>query len=197
MEFLIVGLVLFLGVHSVRLIGMRGPLIAMLGQGGYSIIYSLVSAVGLALIIYGHILAHPSEAVWAPPEWTRTAALVLVPLSILLIVSAYLPGHIRSTVRHPMTLGVLVWAAAHLIANGEIASLVLFGSFAAWSLVTLLGAYIRGGAFASEGSWSADGIAFVVALIASGLLAWFHMQLFGVAVVEFASDPYATSIQSP
>ena len=87
MEFLIVGLALFLGVHSVRLIGLRGPLIAVMGQGAYSIVYSLISAIGLALVVYGHILAHPSQAVWAPPEWTRTMALVLVPVSIVLIVS--------------------------------------------------------------------------------------------------------------
>lgn len=194
MEFLIVGLALFLGVHCVRLVGLRGPLIAMMGQGGYSIVYSLVSAVGLALVIYGHILAHPSLAVWAPPEWTRTLALVLVPVSIILIVSAYLPGHIRSAVRHPMTLGVFLWAVAHLAANGEIASLILFGSFAVWSLLALAGAYIRGGTFASEGRWRADLIAIVIGVAASGLLAWFHMQLFGVAVVEFASDPYAPGI---
>lgn len=149
MEFLIVGLALFLGVHSVRLIGLRGPLIAVMGQGAYSIVYSLISAIGLALVVYGHILAHPSQAVWAPPEWTRTMALVLVPVSIVLIVSAYLPGHIRSVVRHPMTLGVLLWAIAHLVANGEIASFILFGSFAAWALLTLLSAYARGGSFAS------------------------------------------------
>ncbi|AZU03328.1 NnrU family protein [Glycocaulis alkaliphilus] len=194
MEFLIVGLVLFLGIHSVRLIGLRGPMIAAMGQGAYSIVYSLVSAIGLALIVYGHILAHPSTAVWAPPEWTRTLALVLVPVSIILIVSAYLPGHIRSALRHPMTLGILFWAAAHLIANGEIASFILFGGFAVWALLTLVSAYARGGSFATEGKWAADAVALVIGLIASGLLAWFHMELFGVAVVEFASDPYAPGI---
>lgn len=194
MEFLIVGLVLFLGVHSVRLVGLRAPLIGMMGQGLYSIVYSLISAIGLALIVYGHILAHPSTPVWAPPEWTRTLALVLVPVGLVLVVSAYLPGHIRSTVRHPMTLGVLLWAVAHLLANGEIASLALFGAFAVWAALTLAGAYIRGGSFASEGNWGADIAAIVIGLVGAGLLAWFHMQLFGVAVVEFASDPYAPGI---
>lgn len=194
MEFLIAGLVLFLGIHSVRLVGLRSPMIAMMGQGGYSIVYSLISAIGLALIVYGHVLAHPSASVWAPPEWTRTLALVLVPVSLVLLVSAYLPGHIRSGVRHPMTLGVLLWSVAHLAANGEVASFILFGSFALWSLLTLLSAYVRGGSFATEGSWKADAAAIVIGLVAAGLLAWFHMQLFGVAVVEFASDPYAPGI---
>lgn len=194
MEFLIVGLLLFLGVHSVRLIGLRNPLIAALGQGAYSILYSLVSAIGLALIVYGHILAHPSEAVWAPPEWTRLLALILVPLALILLVSAYLPGHIRSTLRHPMTLGVLLWASAHLAANGNIASMILFGSFALWALLTLISAYARGGSFESAGRWWADIAAIVIGLTAAGLVAWFHMQLFGVAVVEFASDPYAPGI---
>lgn len=194
MEFLIVGLLLFLGVHSVRLAGLRDPLIAALGQGAYSIIYSLISAIGLALIVYGHILAHPSEAVWAPPEWTRLLALVLVPLALILLVSAYLPGHIRSTIRHPMTMGVLLWASAHLAANGNIASMILFGSFALWAFLTLISAYARGGSFESAGRWWADIAAIIIGLTAAGLVAWYHMQLFGVAVVEFASDPYAPGI---
>lgn len=194
MDFLITGLVIFLGIHSVRLIGLRGPLMAVLGPGPYAIVYSLISAVGLALIVYGHILAHPSEAIWAPPEWTRTLALVAVPSAIILIVSAYLPGHIRSFVRHPMTLGIFLWAGVHLLANGNIASMILFGSFAVWAFLTLVSAYARGGSYESAGRWWADIASIVIGLALAGLVAWFHMDLFGVAVFEFASDPYAPGI---
>ncbi|MFN3834745.1 MAG: NnrU family protein [Glycocaulis sp.] len=194
MDFLITGLVIFLGIHSVRLVGLRTPLMAVLGPGPYAIVYSLVSAVGLALIVYGHILAHPSEAIWAPPEWTRTLALVAIPSAIILIVSAYLPGHIRSFVRHPMTLGIFLWAGVHFLANGNIASMVLFGSFAVWAFLTLISAYARGGSFESAGRWWADIASIVIGLALAGLVAWFHMDLFGVAVFEFASDPYAPGI---
>lgn len=194
MEFLITGLVLFLGIHSVRLVGLRGPMTAMLGAGPYAIVYSLISAIGLALIVYGHILAHPSEVLWAPPEWTRTLALFAIPVAIILVVAAYLPGHIRSTVRHPMTLGIFLWAGVHLMANGSLASMVLFGSFAVWAFLTLISAYARGGSFESAGRWWADIASVAIGLGLAALVAWFHMDLFGVAVFEFASDPYAPGI---
>lgn len=194
MDILIIGLVLFLGVHMLRVIGLRGPLVRVLSAPLYAIFYSVISAVGLALIIYGHILSHPSPTVWTPPEWTRLAALIAVPLSLILLVATYLPSHIRSFTRHPMTLSVFLWSGAHLLANGELASLVLFGSFCAWSAILLIEGYARGGAFERPGRWSADFIAIVIGLAAAGLFAYFHMQLFGVAVIEFASEPGAPGI---
>lgn len=188
MGVLIVGLAMFLGVHSIRLVGLRGLVTKILGEGLYSILYFIVSAVGLALIVYGHILSHPSETVWTPPAWTRTLALVSIPISLVLVISAYVPSHIRSALRHPMTIGILIWSATHALANGEFANLVLFGSFAAWSLITLLEAYLRGGEFENPGTWWADMTAIVIGLALATGLAWFHMQLFGVAVIGFASE---------
>ncbi|MCC5995706.1 MAG: NnrU family protein [Oceanicaulis sp.] len=194
MDILIIGLALFLGVHMTRLIGLRGPLVRVLSAPLYAIFYSVISAVGLALIIYGHILSHPSPSVWTPPEWTRTAALFAVPVSLVLLTATYLPSHIRSLTRHPMTLGVCLWSGAHLIANGELASLVLFGSFFVWSALLLIEGYARGGRFERPGIWAADIAAIVIGLGAAALFAYFHMQLFGVAVIEFASEPGAPGI---
>ena len=106
MGVLIVGLAIFLGVHSIRLVGLRGVVARAMGEGMFAILYSILSAVGLALIVYGHILSHPSETVWTPPAWTRTLALFAIPVSLVLVVSAYVPSHIRAIVRHPMTLGL-------------------------------------------------------------------------------------------
>jgi uncharacterized membrane protein len=188
MGVLIVGLVIFLGVHSIRLVGLRDVTARAMGEGLFAVIYSLLSAIGLALIVYGHILSHPSPELWLPPAWTRTVALVLVPASLVLVVAAYLPTHIRSQLRHPMTIGVLLWSAAHLVANGELANIILFGSFAAWAVVTLLEDFIRGGEFENPGRFKADAAAIVIGLALAGLLALFHMQLFGVAVIGFASE---------
>lgn len=194
MDVLVIGLVLLLGVHLTRVVGLRGPLVRVLSEPLYAVFYSVISAVGVALIIYGHILAHPSPVIWTPPEWTRTVALFAVPAGLVLLVAAYLPSHIRSLTRHPMTLAVFLWSGAHLMANGSLASMVLFGSFFAWSAVILIDVYARGGAFDRPGRWSADIGALVTGAALAALFAFFHMQLFGVAVFEFASEPGAPGI---
>ena len=176
------------------MIGLKKPVVSVIGETLYWIFYTVISAVGLSLVIYGHILAHPSETLWNPPAWTRTLALVATPLGIVLVIAAYTPSHIRSLVRHPMTLGVVLWSGSHLIANGEAASLVVFGAFFAWSVLLLIEGYASGGAFAQTGRWSADAAALIVGLTAATVLSIFHMQLFGVAVIEFASEPGAPGI---
>ena len=194
MGVLVTGLAIFLGMHLTRLLGVKRLAASVIGESLYWVFYSVVSAVGLALVVYGHILAHPSENVWNPPEWTRTVALVAVPAAIILVLAAYLPSHIRSLTRHPMTLGIFLWSGSHLLANGEIASMVLFGAFFAWATLLLIEGYAVGGAFERPGAWSADLAAVILGLAVSALLAVFHMQIFGVAVFEFASDPAAPGI---
>ncbi len=188
MGVLILGLVVFLGVHASRVLGIRALMVNAIGAPLFAVFYSILSAIGLALVIYGHILAHPSDIVWNPPEWSRTVALIAVPVSLVLLVAAYLPGHIRSVTRHPMTLAVLLWSGSHLLANGEAASVALFGGFCVWSAILLIDLYIRGGVFDRPGSWWADIVALVVGLGAAAGVAIFHMQLFGVAVIGFASE---------
>ena len=189
MGVLIVGLAILLGVHSTRILGVRGAVVRVIGEPLWAVFYSVLSAVGLALVIYGHILAHPSPTVWNPPAWTRTLALVAVPVSVILFIATYVPSHIRAFTRHPMTLGVFLWSGSHLLSNGEIASLVLFGAFFAWSGVLLIEGYARGGRFAHRGRWAGDAAVILIGSAISGALALFHMQLFGVAVIGFASEP--------
>ncbi len=188
MGVLILGLVIFLGVHASRILGIRALMIRAIGEPLFAVFYSVLSAIGLALIVYGHILAHPSEIIWNPPEWSRMVALVVVPISLVLLVATYLPSHIRSITRHPMTLAIALWSGSHLLANGEVASIALFGGFCVWSAILLIDLYIRGGAFDLPGSWWADIVALVVGLGAAAGVAIFHMQLFGVAVIGFASE---------
>lgn len=137
MVLLVLGLVLFLGLHSLRIAGdaPREALLSRLGEGPYKGLYSLLSLAGLVLIGqgYGAALAGSSMA-WIPPTGLRHVTLLLVPLAFILVASAYAPaGHIKRLARHPMVLGVALWSLGHLLANGETANVILFGAFLAWA----------------------------------------------------------------
>jgi uncharacterized membrane protein len=139
MGVLVLGLFAFLGPHSIRIVAepWRRRSIARLGEGPWKGLYSLVSIAGLVLIIWGYGLARSEPIVlWQPPQWTRhLAALLTLPVFVL-IAAAYLPGtRIRAALGHPMLVGVKLWALAHLIANGTAADLALFGSFLVWAIL--------------------------------------------------------------
>lgn len=136
---LLLGLALFLGTHSVRIFAedFRGRQIAHRGLLQWKGLYSLVSLAGLVLIIWGYGLSREEAVVlWNPPLWTRhLAALVTLPAFVLLV-AAYVPGNeFAMRLRHPMILGVKAWALAHLIANGRLGDVVLFGSFLLWAIL--------------------------------------------------------------
>jgi uncharacterized membrane protein len=183
MGVLIAGLVIFLGVHSLRLTGARDALRARLGRPVFMGLYSLASVIGLGLIVWGFGLARPSALLWSPPEAARWIALGAVPLALILTLAAYLPGTMRARLRHPMTIGVLIWALAHLLANGEAASVALFASFALWSGLVLIAAYRRTGGPAPGGRLWADGAAVLGGLALAGLMVHLHPLLFGAAVL--------------
>lgn len=185
MTILIAGLVLFLGIHSARLIpGARSGLISGFGEGGYKVIYALVSLTGFALIIWGKISAHPSDLLYTPPEWSRLAALIAMPLALILLVSAYTPSHLRRFVQHPMLIAVVLWSGTHLAANGEQAAIILFGAFFAWSVILLIASFLRGDHPPDPPKgWGGDVVAFVIGALAAALLVRFHVNLFGVGVI--------------
>ena len=134
---MILGLVLFFAAHVFTTKReTRAQAIARLGEGTYKILYSLVSLAGLALIIwgFGHYRAAGWIDVWYPPLWTRHITVALMWVASICIVAAYSPGKIKATLKHPMLVGVKIWAAAHLIANGDLGSIILFGSILAWAV---------------------------------------------------------------
>lgn len=183
MALLITGLVMFLGIHSVRIFGLRGAFSDAIGPGGYKLLYTVVSVIGLALIIFGKWQAHPTPNLYYPEEWTRTLALFAIPVSLILLVSAYTPSHIRKFVRHPMLLAVFIWAGTHLLANGEQAAVILFAGFFVWSGLSLASAYIRGGQPDAPKGWGGDVTAIVLGALVSALFARFHPLLFGVDII--------------
>jgi uncharacterized membrane protein len=138
MIYLIVGLVIFLGVHSVEIFSpdFRSRMVARMGERAYKGAYSLLSIVGFVLLVWGYGVArqHPI-LVYAPPVWMRhVTALLMVPVFPLFL-AAYLPGRIKTAMKHPMLVAIKLWAFAHLLSNGMAADLLLFGSFLAWAVV--------------------------------------------------------------
>ena len=136
---LVVGLILFLGLHSVRLAG-EGPrdaAIARLGENGWKIGYSILSLIGLWLVArgYGQTRGAP-EVLWNPPVWTRHLSALLTVPAFVLLVATYVPGNrIKTAVGHPMIIGVALWALAHLLANGRAGDVLLFGAFLVWAVL--------------------------------------------------------------
>ncbi|RPH46943.1 MAG: NnrU family protein [Burkholderiales bacterium] len=188
MGMLLLGMVLFLGVHSVRVVSddLRGALIERLGAGAYKGLYSLASIAGFVLIVWGYGLTRTAPVdLWMPPVWTRHLAALLTIPAFVLLAAAYVPGtRIKAAVGHPMVLGVKVWAFAHLIANGRLADVVLFGGFLAWAVVLYIASRKRDrrtGTRYVAGPASRDVIAIVAGLGAWAAFAfWLHAALIGV-----------------
>ncbi|MGP0092955.1 MAG: NnrU family protein [Xanthobacteraceae bacterium] len=134
---LILGLVVFLGAHTfVTLRPARVAAVERLGRPTYLMLFSLASAVGLALIFWGFAWYRKTGwiGVWHPPDFMRHITIALVWPAAVLVTAAYLPGHIKRTVKHPMLAGVKLWAFAHLLSNGDLGGIVLFGSFLGWAV---------------------------------------------------------------
>jgi uncharacterized membrane protein len=171
---LIFGLLIFLGVHSVRIVAenQRTALMARLGEGGWKGLYSLLSLLGFALIVWGFSLAREQpQWLWMPPGWSRHLAAPLTLLSFVLFVGAYVPGNsIRARLRHPMLLGVKVWALAHLLANGKLADVLLFGSFLLWAILCFRAARQRDRA--AQIAYPPGRLAPTLLTVVVGVLAW-------------------------
>jgi uncharacterized membrane protein len=185
---LIVGLVIFLGAHSVRIFAeqWRAGQIARLGEQRWKGLYSLASLAGFALIVWGYGISREHPVVlWDPPSWTRQVAALLTIITFVLWAAAYVPGNrIKAMLGHPMILGVKVWAFAHLISNGRLADVVLFGAFLVWAVLDFRAARQRDRAAGTRypsGATHRD-----LATVAIGLIAWWvfaqylHGWLIGV-----------------
>lgn len=134
MTLLIVGIVVFLGIHLLPAFPhLRGGLVGRLGETGYKILFALASLGGFVLLVWGYMQA-PLIQVWSPPAWTRYVAMVLMLPAFILLVAAYVPGQIKAKLHHPFLAAIKFWALAHLIANGDLASMILFASFLAYAV---------------------------------------------------------------
>ena len=188
MTLLILGLILFLGTHSVRIFAddFRTAQLVRLGQNGWKAVYSVISLLGFGVFIYGYGEARLAPIViWSPPAWaSHLAALLTIPAFILLA-AAYVPGtRIKQKIGHPMVAGTRAWAVAHLLANGMLADVLLFGGFALWATLDLISAGKRDAAAGTTypaGPLSRDISAVLIGLVAWVIFAlWLHGPLIGV-----------------
>lgn len=188
MSILVAGLLIFLGTHSIRIFApaWRDARIAALGANAWKAGYSVASLCGFALLIWGYALARSEPLVlWAPPLWTRHLAALLTLPAFVLLVAAYVPGtRIKAALGHPMVLGVKLWAFAHLLANGTLADVLLFGAFLAWAIVDYASLRRRDRASGIRyvaGSWSRDAIVLIAGVVAWAVFArLLHGPLIGV-----------------
>ena len=188
MTLLLLGLLLFLGTHAVHLVApdWRARMIARHGEMRWKGGYAIVALLGLVLIVYGYGEARTApQVLWVPPTWTRHLAVLLLVPAFVLLTAADVPGNrIRQHIGHPMVAGVALWACAHLLANGTVADLLLFGSFLGWSVTSFVvnrGRDRRAGTSHPPGRLSRDVATVAVGLgLWMGFAFWLHGLLFGV-----------------
>lgn len=189
---LVLGLVLFLGAHgAVTLRGPRAALMNRLGNGPYMALFSIVSVIGVVLMGWGFGEYRQTAWVelWSPPNFMRHITIALMLPAVILVVAAYLPGHIKAKAKHPMLAGVKLWAFAHLLSNGDLGSIILFGSFLAWAVYDRIAVKRREAAGEinniqiTDPSWTNDVIAVVLGTFVFFALGYtFHPAIVGVPV---------------
>lgn len=186
MFFLVAGLMIFLGVHSVRIFadGWRTQMLQRIGEGAYKGVYLLLALLGLGLIIYGFGVARENPVMlWNPPMGMRHAASLLTVIAFILLAAAYVPHNgIKARVHHPMVLAVKAWALGHLLANGSVAHVLLFGGFLVWGVVNFIAARRRDRATGKQypaGTLAGTGVTVLV-----GVAAWavFAFKLHGLLI---------------
>lgn len=188
MAYLILGLVLFLGVHSVRIVAedWRTQQLKRVGELPYKAVYSMVSLLGFGLVVWGFGQARETPLMlWMPPSGMRHLAALLTLVAFVLLAAAYVPAnHIKARLHHPMVLAVKTWALAHLLATGSLAHLLLFGAFLAWGVANFVAARRRdrvNQVVYASGTTPATVVAVVVGLAAWALFAFvLHGMLIGI-----------------
>ena len=188
MAYLVLGLVIFLGAHSLRIFaeGWRERTLARMGEGPFKGVYSLVSLLGFLLVVWGFGVARETPLmVWMPPVGMRHAAALLTLVAFVLLAAAYVPRNaIKARLHHPMVLAVKTWALAHLLCNGSLAHMVLFGSFLAWAVADFIAAKRRDrrlGTNYPAGTVTGSAVTVVLGVVAWAVFAlWLHGMLIGV-----------------
>ncbi len=190
MMVLIVGLILFLGVHLVPTQPeLRDGLKTRIGEGPYKILFSLLSLAGLVVIVLGYhkLQLHPGKnpILWEPPVWTRHIAVALMLPAIILLVASLIPSRIRTATRNPLLIAIKIWALAHLLANGDLGALLLFGSFLAFAVYDRISVKKRGLLPPPAPASALNDV--IVVVVGLALYAWLllagHQWLIGVAPI--------------
>ena len=185
---LVLGLVVMLGAHVfVTFRDARAGLMAKFGQNGYRALFSIVSIVGLALIVwgYGQYRAHEWIQIWSPPVFMRHITVGLMLFAVIFFTAAFIPSHIKTKLKHPMLASVKTWALAHLLSNGDLGSILLFGGFLAWGVYARIAAKHRTDVVlpVAPTGWTNDIIVVVLGIVIYLALGYaFHPMVVGVPV---------------
>jgi len=184
MTILLAGLVLFFGIHAVPMFpSFKASLQSRCGAMRFKGIYTLIALSGFALILLGYSRAE-FRPVFSPPVWAPLFAYLAMPISFCLLVAAYVPNNFRRVIRNPMLSGVLIWALAHLIANGDLASVLLFGLFGLYAIVDIISVNRRSPAETpARQTLLKDVLVLAIGFAAFWVVRYFHAALFGVPVV--------------
>ena len=190
MTLILIGAVIFVGIHLVVMLSpaTRARLEARFGQGPWKGIFSLISAVGLILMIWGLIQARNSEEwgdlLYLPGDWTRHTAMLLVLIGFILIGASHGKGYLKSWVKQPMSIGIGLWALAHLLANGERPAVYFFGAFLLIAVLDIVLSTARGKVPRHEPRIRSDVIAIVIGVILYAIFLFgFHPYILGVPIV--------------
>jgi len=192
MVLLVLGLLIFFSIHLLPMqTDIRAGLVQRFGSNAYMIGFSLISVIGMVVIILGYgklqVLAGKNPELWSPPMWTRSLALLMMLPAMILLVAAYVPSRIRMAAKHPMLLAVKLWALAHLLANGDLASVLLFGSFLAFAVIDRISMKRRhapGPLGNQAGGIIGDAVAVLGGVVLYVVMVVFlHERLIGVALV--------------
>jgi len=185
MYILLLGIIIFFGLHLVpSVVSFRGPIVRRLGERKYTVLYSILALIGLVLIIYGMATAE-YKPIWKPHIWSRKIVIIAMLFSFYLFAAADMKSNIKRYLRHPMLLGILLWSTAHLFANGDLASCILFGSFAIFSLFGMISANRRGAILQKEKyPITKDILSVIAGLIGYTIFVLFvHPYIIGIPVI--------------
>lgn len=192
MSLFVLGLIIFFGIHLVPIVtAARAQLVSTVGSIGHQVMFSVVSIVGLVLIVMGYgdlqTSGSANPQIWVPPTWIKHVVFLLMLPVFVLLIAAYMPSNIRDRVGHPMLVAIKIWALAHLLVNGDLASMMLFGSFLAYAVVDRISVKSRGsrGPLGDrKGGLMGDVVAVVGGLGVYVLfMFWAHEQLIGIALI--------------
>jgi uncharacterized membrane protein len=184
MTLLVTGLILFFGAHlSPGVFGLRTRLVAALGENRFRGLYIATSVTGMVCLITGKSIA-PYVSVYFPPIWARPVSTVLMAAAFILLAALLIPSNFRHFTRHPMLWAMTLWSAAHLLANGDLTSILVFGCFGLYALVSMWSLNARGAALdTTRYAPIRDLLVVTTGLLAFACIAWLHPVLFGVPAI--------------
>jgi len=182
LSLLIIGIVIFFSIHLVPITLLKKILINQLGENKYKALFSLIAIVGLLIIIYGFARAD-FYLIWDPLPYSKTIALALMPISILLLITANMQTSIKRYIKHPMLIGILIWSFVHLISNGDLRSIILFASFGVYALIDIIfSKKVLTTNNTANYTLTKDIIVVIIGFLVYAIIVYCHQYIAGIAI---------------